>query len=307
MIHRLQNRIAESRVALPWTTVFCLIIWLIGGTIEKGLWLQFFLLGLSTLMMMALNKVNALIRIYSRMVSCSYIVMCTMAVYLYDSLQASVVSLSLIVFYFALFHAYQDKRAVGWVFYAFVSLSVGSIFFVQLLYFIPLMWMLLATNVLAFSVRTFFSSILGTLLPYWFLGAYCLWTNETQELVHHFTRLVTNEGLFCYNSIDIHRWVTIAIVAALALTGIIHFLRNSFRDKIRTRMIYEMFIVVDIAIFIAMVIFPGYADPLLAMLIATTAPLIGHYLALTHTRLTNISFFVIIIITLLTTCYNLWM
>jgi len=37
------------------------------------------------------------------------------------------------------------------------------------------------------------------------------------------------------------------------------------------------------------------------------SPIVAHFFALTHTRLTNILFIVIIIMTLLFTGYNLWM
>ena len=43
---------------------------------------------------------------------------------------------------------------------------------------------------------------------------------------------------------------------------------------------------------------------LLRLLIINTAPLIGHFLALTRTRFTNIAFFVIVAVTFLLTAYN---
>ena len=52
---------------------------------------------------------------------------------------------------------------------------------------------------------------------------------------------------------------------------------------------------------------PQHYDVLIRILIINTAPLVGHFLALTHTRQTNIVFFVIIVATLIVTGYNLWM
>ncbi len=45
----------------------------------------------------------------------------------------------------------------------------------------------------------------------------------------------------------------------------------------------------------------------LAMAIVTTAPLIGHYSALSHTRISNICFMALIAMALIITLYNLWM
>ena len=46
---------------------------------------------------------------------------------------------------------------------------------------------------------------------------------------------------------------------------------------------------------------------MLRTMIITVSPLIGHFISLTSTRITNIAFFVIIAITVLITGFNLWM
>jgi hypothetical protein len=43
------------------------------------------------------------------------------------------------------------------------------------------------------------------------------------------------------------------------------------------------------------------------MSIVTTATLIGHFLALTHSRLSNITMFVLAGVTLALTIFNLWL
>ena len=178
MIKRAQNRIAESRATLPWTAVICLLIWLVGGVITRGWWLQMGVASLAMLMMALLNNVNALIRIYSRMISCSFIVLMTMTAYLWPQLSAGMAALAVTTFYLLLFQTYQDKRAMGMIFYAYAMLGIGSIFWVQLLWLVPVFWILMATNILAFSGRTFFASILGLVLPYWFLGGYYFLTGQ---------------------------------------------------------------------------------------------------------------------------------
>jgi len=40
--------------------------------------------------------------------------------------------------------------------------------------------------------------------------------------------------------------------------------------------------------------------------VINTAPLLAHFVALTHTKLTNIAFFVIVTIILFVTGFNLW-
>jgi hypothetical protein len=51
---------------------------------------------------------------------------------------------------------------------------------------------------------------------------------------------------------------------------------------------------------------PQHYDCVLHIMIVNTAPLIGHFIALTRTRLTNIFFITLMIVALLITAYNLW-
>lgn len=261
----------------------------------------------SSLMMVVLNNSNSLIRIYSRMVSCSFMMMVTMSSFLLHELSTSIVQLSFIAFFLFFFRAYQDRDDAGDVFYAFAALGLGSLVFVKVLWLVPVFIILLGTNVLALSGRTFCASLLGVSLPYWFVGAWSLMEGSPWAWLDHFAGLKPALPLFDLTTLDIHRTITFAIVAVLAVTGIIHFLRNSYRDKIRIRMIYETLIVVTLCLLFLILLQPQHFDPLLSMLIVTTAPLIGHYLALTHTKVTNISFFVIIIVVILATVFNLWM
>lgn len=60
----------------------------------------------------------------------------------------------------------QASRRMGVL--RFVAIGVASVFYVELMWLVPILWILLTTNVLAMSLRTFIASILGVALPYWF-------------------------------------------------------------------------------------------------------------------------------------------
>ena len=100
--------------------------------------------------------------------------------------------------------------------------------------------------------------------------------------------------------------VTLGFVVILGIIGSIHFLRNSFFDKIRTRMIYYMLMSMLFLAVVFIVLQPQHARVLLRIITISSSILIAHYIALTKTRLTNISFILIVILTLILTVYNLW-
>lgn len=305
MRKRLQNRMAESRFAFPVMAAYGLAVWFAEGTKNGIAWVELVLFALCTAMMIALNNRNSLIRIYSRMVSCSFIAMISAATFLFHNMQSFLIATCFILFYLILLRSYQDKRAPGIVFYAFSCLGIASTAFVQILYFIPFMWILMASNMMAISKKMFCASILGILVPYWFIGGYQLWTGELDYLQLHFGELAAFSTLFDYSMLDAGRIVTIAAVAFLAIIGTVHFLRNSYLDKIRTRMIYEMFITINSLTAVFIILKPQHFDSLLPIAIVNTSCLIAHYIALTKTKVTNITFVAICIIMVALTVFNL--
>lgn len=302
----MQNIIAENRYALPVTAVLAALILLLSGQPWQQLWQTVGLLAVSALLMVELNNAYALIRIYSRMVSCSFLAIMVMASFLHTHSAILIVQLCTIIFYLTIFHAYQDKQATGWVFYAFLSIGIASLFFVQILYFVPILWLLLLFNINALSARTFCASLFGLLLPYWFIGGYAVYIGRSEELLSHFLALSRFEQPLDFQSLNPHQLLTACFVLLLMVIGSIHFIRNSFHDKIRIRMIYETFIIMSVSTLLFMVLQPTHFDFLLSIFIVSTAALTGHFISLTHTRLTNIAFIWMILTTILLMVYNIW-
>lgn len=306
MIKRTQNRIAESRWALPICAAYTLLICIISGLFAEGIWVQLALTAVATLLMVELNNRNSLIRIYSRMVSCSFLVLTMMTPHKIESTEGCIVSMCFVAFYLALFHAYQDKKATVYVLWAFTAIGIASTVWIQILLFVPVLWVLTGTNILALSLRTFVASIMGILLPYWFISAYYIYMGDITPLVNHVVAIAEFGQPFEFYNCSINDLLPLGFIALLAITGSIHFLRTSYMDKIRTRMIYEMFITMTIATVVLIILQPQHANIATHMLIISTAPLIGHFLALTSTKITNIASLTFMAIALVITALNLW-
>lgn len=306
LVKRFQNKVAESRISLPITAVYALLVCLGCGFWEQQLWWQFAVLAVSSFLMMELNNANALIRIYSRMVSCSFIAFVMMAKFLLVSLPCGIVQLFFIAFFLFFFKAYQDKRATGTVFYAFAMLGIASTQFVQILYFLPIALVLLFTNILAGTARTLCAALMGVLMPYWFVGGYCIYADKLDALVGHVQGLWTFTPIADINGLDLHQIVTFVLLAFVSVVGMVHFHRNSYKDKIRTRMLFETFTTFNLIIMVFMVLQPQHFNSLLGMLIVCTAPQTGHFISLTNTKLTNATFVVLLFVVMAITVFNIW-
>lgn len=307
MIKRLQNHIAESRYALPVTAGYAMVIWLLGGLLLHQWWLQLACFALSAYFIVLLNNANALIRIYSRMVSCSFLVLSCMACFLFDSFKGGATQLCYIVSNVLLFRCYRDEKATGWMFYASICLGLASTLWVQILYFVPFIWVLTATELSALNHKTLAASLLGLLTPYWLGAGWFVYQQRTADLVDHFAALAQWEPLCDYSHVTWQQVLVFAMTVVLLVTGIVHFWRRSYNDKMRTRQLYTFFMVMALLAIVLLVLQPQHYDVLMRLLIINTAPFAAHFVALTYTKLTNIAFCVIVGLCLLITAYCLWM
>ena len=257
--------------------------------------------------MVLLNNSNALIRIYSRVISVTFLVLSCMACFLFPSLYGNLTQLCIVAFYLILFQSYQDKAAAGLTYYGFLCIGLTSLTFVHILYFVPFLWILMLSCLQSFSLRTFFASLLGIITPYWLGICWLVYQGSLPLFVDHFAPLIRFHTPFDFSILNNSQTTTFAFVILLAVIGTVHYWRTYYSDKIRTRQLFVIFIWIDLLTVAFICLQPQYYDPLIRILIINTAPLTGHFIALTHTKITNITFCLICITALLLTGYNLWM
>ena len=221
------------------------------------------------------------------------------------SLHANVVTLCFIAFTLLIWNGYQDRQSTGRTFYAFACLGIASMEFVQILYYLPILWAMKMFFTNSFSLRNFASSILGVIIPYWFAAGFFVYTNNIDYLIAHFASFIDFHTLFDYSMITVHQLVNLSFITLLAVIGAVHFLRTSYADKIRTRMIYESFIMLDIVSFLFLVLQPQHEYELEGIMIVCTAPLFAHFITFTKGKLCNITFITILVMAVLLLLYNL--
>ena len=306
MIKQIQNRVAESRIALPTTAVYALIVWLMAGLIGSNLWIQLCCTTLATYLMVELNNQNALIRIYSRMVSCAFMVLSCAGCFLFPSMKAALGLVCFTAFLLLFVKTYQNRRSSGTTLCAFAMLGLASLIHVHVLFFVPLFWGFMIFKIQTFSLRTLTASFLGILLPYWFIAPYLAWTGDFTPLLEHLDQLGWGTSSYDYSTMSSGELLFYALLLIVIITGTVHYLRTRYKDKIRTRMLFDCFLITAWVAAILVVLQPQHTTLLIPMLIACVSTLIGHFLALTNTRWTNIGFWAITTLTVFITVYNLW-
>ena len=305
-VKRLQKQIAGSRRVLLVTIVCVVMILMVGGLLRQQLWLQLSGLALSIYLMFLLDKANVLLRIYSQLVPSSFLVLVMVGNLIFPSVQSTVVQVSFVGYYLFSFSTYQDSSAAGYTFYAYVCIGIASTVFIQILFFVPLLCFLHKTKMLSMSRKSFWAALLGLLVPYWFMGVYAVYKNQFGRLIEHFTSIVIFQPFFDISVVSTPQLLTFSYISLLAFVGISNSLGNRSGDKIRTRMFYEMFSLIDICCMAFIILQPQHFDRLLPIMIVTTAPLIAHFFAFANTTFNNMVFQLILGSAFVLTVYNLY-
>ena len=304
---RFQNKVATSRYALPITATLAALVWVAVGLLMDNIWVEFAFTIISTLLMVELNNHNALMRTYSRMVSCSFLVLLTMAILPTPSLKSSITTMCFIAFYLIIWNCYQDKYSAGWTFYAFCCIGLASMVFIQIGYFMPLLWIMMLVFTLSFSIRTFLASLLGIITPYWFSAGYYVLADNINGLIQHFTEFINYKELFDYSMVTEHQVVNFSFITLISILSTIHFIRNSYADKIRTRMIYESLIMMTLTCIAFIILQPQHYQELMGILIVCVSPLVAHFITFTKGKIANITFITLLIMTVLILLFNLFL
>jgi len=270
------------------------------------LWLQLSALALSTYLMFLLDKANVLLRFYSQLVPASFLMLVMVANLIFPSVQSTVMQVSFVGYYLFSLSTYQDSSAAGYTFYSYVCIGIASMVFIQILFFVPLLWLLHKTKVLSMTRKNFWASLLGLLLPYWFMGVYAVYKNQFGRLIEHFTSIIIFQPFFDCSLVSTPQLLTFSYISLLAFWGISHSLASRSGDKIRTRMFYEIFSLIDICCIVFLILQPRHFEGLLPIMIVTTAPLIAHFFAFANTTFDNIVFLLILVSAFVLIVYNLY-
>lgn len=305
MVKRFQNRISGSRFLLATVAVITVLTWLASGLLSAATAVNLALIAATAYFLVELDTRNSIIRIYSRMIPSSFLVLATMSgAFVNDTFAYTCLLWTLFMMFF--FSSYQDKTASGRVFLGFMFLGIASLLFVQTLFFLPVLWLVMSTNLMSFSRRTFLASIIGVIIPYWFIGGFLLLKGDLSFFATHFTDIAVFGNIFDFSMLRNADYVTLVVMVVLSITGAIHCVRNSNKDKIRTRMFCELLTTLNLFATVFIILQPVHFTSILPVLTISTSALISHYIVLTNTRLTNISVYLIIAVVYAATIYNLW-
>lgn len=187
----------------------------------------------------------------------------------------SIAVLCLTLALYQLLASYHDPEARDRAFNSTLLLSMGSLFWVHILWFIPVFWIGMY-NFRNLTLRTFVASLLGILTVYWFVLGWCIWQEDLSAFTIPFTYLFQIH-LFRIPDVEITGWIQIALVAVLTIVASINILTHEYENNLRTRQYLSFLILMAIWSFGLLFISGQSSDESLMMACVPVSILIAHF------------------------------
>ncbi len=321
----MNNKAAASKAALPVSIAYVIAAGLLYGMTEIRAALPVFAILIAGFLLEALNVRYSLMRGFTRMISCCYMLFSIASVHVprsgdmaeitdmqgvfrffigENTIFVGMIMLLLFVFYlFFVFQAYQRRQAPALFFFAYVFIGIISLRFVHMLYFVPFLWMMTVIWLQAPSVRNTAAMFMGLLLPYWFWLAWLLYTGNPAVLINHFPALASFEPL-CNGILEPHLLVSCAVLTLFHVCGMMRFWYFSYNENIRNRMQHLMIYAVGILALVFLVLQPQHANFLLPLVILGVSVSSAHYFTFSKSKLASVLFVIFIVVVLSATVLN---
>lgn len=284
MAHRntLRHTIVQSDLTFVMSLLLTTCVWLHHHWSDNNFWLTYILLAVTSYILLETNTRCHLLRVRSRMVSSTYLILLTSLPALHSTPSVFVAPLCMTFANLLLFSRFEDSKASGTVFYAFLLIGIALLMFPPLVLLLPAVWFCSSFHLRVLTPRAWMASLMGLALPHLYYITYALYAH-TYTPTHWTQYLATPSWTIPEVPVCIHVGMFILLFA----WSTIHFRSNSYRDTMRTRMFFSVFLGESLFILPLFIVCSDQWQQVTALHVALAAPLIAHYFALAEGKWHN--------------------
>lgn len=328
--NRLQGKVTAGRWTLPAVVFICAFCWVLTSFVlpELGrshgdgsyLWqttrslflldwaeriVSYMVYALIGYFLIELNNQFGIIRMRASVQTTIYFLLVTVCPEMHLLYAGDIAGIAFLISIYFLFKSYQQSNSSANLFYSFFFIGAGSIIFPQIT-FLSILWIAESYRFQSLHPRSFFAALLGWMLPYWLLFVHAVFYGQMHMFYRPFAELVTFEPLFNWQVLNPWEYATLGYLLVLFIVSASHCIASGFEDKIRTRAYLQFLINVTLCVFLLTALQPSLYNDLLPLLMISNSILIGHFFALTNTRMSNLFFIFSMVGLILLYGYNIW-
>lgn len=320
---RLQGQVTAGRWTLPAAIFICTLCWVLTSVLLPGLtmpageeggsvlwqsartlllptWAEhlvsFLIYAAAGYFLIELNNRFGIIRMRASVQTAIYFLLVTVCPEMHLLYAGDVAAIAFLFSIYFLFKSYQQSQAAGYLFYSFLFIGAGSIFFPQLTFF-SVLWLFEAYRFQSLTFRSFCGALIGWTMPYWMLFGHAFFHDQMELFFGDLLNLQV-----------LQPWelATLGYLFVLFIVSAAHCVVAGFEDKIRTRAYLQFLIDLTLFLFILIALQPSQCSNLLPLLMISSSILIGHLFVLTNSKTSNVFFIVSLVCLILLFGFNVW-
>ncbi|MDR2915504.1 MAG: DUF6427 family protein [Tannerella sp.] len=262
------------------------------------------LLTLTAFVMQRISDIEMLIRERTRLPFMLFMLLISTNAGLLPFREVSVVLLCLVFMIYELFNSYQSPEATGKLFNAGVLVGTAGLFMPQVLWFVPLLWIGMY-QFRSLSFRSFMASLIGLLIIYWFVLAWCVWKHDFSMFVSLFSSLMDFELFSIAISFQYYQIGFIGIVLLLIM-ALFHIKIDAFNNSVRVRQMLFFLLNMSVWSLILIFLYGNSADSFSAILYLPGSVLIAYFLESMHNRFRFILYYSVLVLCVVSFVMRVW-
>jgi len=215
---------------------------------------------------------------------------------------SSIALLFLLATFYELFRSYQSPVNIGRIYNATLYIAIGSLFWVYLLWFIPLFWYGLYKFRLL-DIRHFFASVLGVFTTYLYVLAWCVWKHDFTLLKVSLQSLISFDFIFLEETIQVNTIVTFSIVIFIVIST---YVVLSKINSLRTRQFFSFLLIFCIYSFLLIFIYERDNANILSIFYVPASILLSYLFANRSGFISYLSYYSVITFFVILFILRLW-
>ena len=218
--------------------------------------------------------------------------------------EVSVVLICLVFMIYELFNSYQLPEATGNLFNAGLLIGLAGLFMPQVLWFTPLLWMGMY-QFRSLSYKSFFASLIGILIIYWFVLAWCAWKHDFSM----FTSLYSSLASFNIFSIPVllqYYHIGFAGIVLLLIIASFYIKMDALNNSVRVRQMLSFLLNMSIWSLVLLLLYSSDADSFMAISSITISVIIAYFFENIRHRFRFVLYYFVIVLLCTSFIIRVW-
>ena len=223
-----------------------------------------------------INDIEMLIRERTRLPFMFFVLLISTSAGLIPVKEVSVVLICLIFMIYEFFNSYQLPESTGSFFNAGLLIGIAGLFMPQVLWYVPLLWIGMY-QFRSLSYKSFLASLIGVLIVYWFVIAWCVWFHDFSMFKSLYSSLAgfnvfSNATLFQYYRIGF------AFVVLLLIAASFFIKMDALNNSIRVRQMLSFLLNMSAWTLILLFLYGNDTDFFMAILYIPVSVVIAYFI-----------------------------